>query len=342
MTDQYNNTQKDESIFKPIFRFFKSIKLAVILIIYLALSSGLSTLVPQGKEISFYTQNYSSMLSWLIVKTGFYNLFKTGYFLIPLGIFFINLTTCTVDRFVRNLKRKARRFGPDILHIGLILLVIASLIGIFGRKESLQYLTEGKTLQLDDHYSIKLIKYEFQKYEDGRPKDLLSTVEVKKDGKLLKTYTIEVNKPLKIDKYKIYQSTYYEEQTATLVDLTGQEYTINPGDYYIADNSIVLFRGVKLKKGTEFKQNDTCCPMEGWAIFEQLNIAEGGHSVEKVYRIGVSDTIHGFKVSRICITNYTGLQVVIDPSTTPVIISLSLIGFGISLTFIQKLGEKKL
>ena len=296
--------------------------------------------MPQGKEVSFYTQNYSKMISWLIVKTGFYNFFKTGYFLLPLGIFFINLSTCTVDRFIKNLKRKTKRFGPDILHIGLILLIISSIIGIFGRQESLQYLTEGDILKLDDQYSIKLIKYEFQKYKDGRPKDWLSTVELTKNGVPIKTYTIEVNRPLKIDKYKIYQSTYYEEQAATLVDLSGQEYTINPGDYYIADNAIIVFRGVEVPEGTDFDQDNSCCPTEGRAIFEQISTAEGDHSVEKVYRVGVSETIHGFKVSRVCLTNYTGLQVVVDPSTTPVIISLSLIGLGISLTFIQKIGEK--
>ena len=96
----------------------------------------------------------------------------------------------------------------------------------------------------------------------------------------------------------------------------------------------------RVPEGTGFDPDNSCYSTEGWAIFEQLSTAEGGHSVEKVYRVGVSETIHGFKVSKVCLTNYTGLQVVVDPSTTPVVISLPLIGLGISLTFIQKIGEK--
>ncbi|KKK64896.1 hypothetical protein LCGC14_2979580, partial [marine sediment metagenome] len=82
----------------------------------------------------------------------------------------------------------------------------------------------------------------------------------------------------------------------------------------------------------------------GFAVFEELvgMGQEEGHSVAAVHRVAVYDVLDGFKIEKVCIISETGLQIVKDPTTTPVMIAMILIGLGISLTFIQKLGDKNL
>ena len=137
----------------------------------------------------------------------------------------------------------------------------------------------------------------------------------------------------------LYQNTYYSEQKVTLRDKKGDSYTIKPGDYYISGDSVVVFREVKLKNENSLGV-DSPCPSSAYAIFEELETNKTGHKTKKIRQVGVSEKIGEYTIDKICITNYTGLLAVKDPSTMPVIVSLALIGFGISLTFIQKIGKE--
>jgi cytochrome c biogenesis protein len=330
---------------KTIYKFFRSKKLAIVLILYLVITSAISTLIPQGEEPSFYYQNYSKSIAWLITSTQFYRLFRSILFLFPAAIFTLSLLICTIDRLYRRLKSKAKkRFGPDIIHVGVLLLIIGGIIGYYERKEALHYLGVGDSVQLPGGYVLLLKSYEFQKYEDGRPKDWLSAVDVMKNGDIINSSTIEVNKPLKIGRLKVFQSSYIEDYTADLSDLAGESYTIRPGDYYIAGDSIVVFRGIETGPENEFLDDDGCDPISGLAVFEELagNTEGSGHTVKAVHRVAVSEQIDGYTVEKLCILNQTGLQVVEDRSFLPVLVSLVLIGLGVSLTFIQKMGDQNI
>ncbi len=329
---------------EQVYKFFRSVKLAIVLVLYLAITSALSTLIPQSKEISFYYKTYAPVIAWLIDSTHFYRFFKSVWFLLPIIIFFINLLVCAVDRFVRRLRSRAKkRFGPDIIHIGILLLMLGGLIrGVYGRTENTVYLSEGNSTQLPGGYVLFLESFEFLKYEDGRPKDWYSRVAVTKDNEPVTSFTLEVNRPLKIGRLKVYQSSYSQDYSADILDFTGDRITIRPGDYYVSGDSIVIFRGVEAEPGTGMAENDSCCPTSGYAVFEELDLpTEGkGHKLKAIHRVAVSEQIDDFTIERLCIWNQTGLQVVEDRSTIPVLISMILIGFGVSLTFIQKLGGK--
>jgi len=320
-------------------------KLAIVLVLYLAITSGLSTLIPQGEEISHYYANYSQTLARIIEIFQFHTFFRSFLFLFPLILFSINLVVCAVDRMVKRLRGKARkRFGPDIVHIGLILLMIAGLIGLYGREESRVWLTPGESTLLSEEYELVLKSFDFQKYEDGRPKDWLSSVEVKRDGQLVKTHTIEVNRPLKIGRLKVYQASYTEDITADISDFVGEIVTIRPGDYYSTENSMVIFRSVETDGVNPALQDDDPCLDSGIAVFEELSADStgSGHEVIAVYRVGIDEQIGMYTIEKLCVSNSTGLQVVEDSSVVPLIASLILIGLGMSLTFVQKIGDKNL
>ena len=320
-------------------------KLAIILILYLAITSALSTLIPQGKEISFYYANYSPALARIIEAVQFHTFFRSFLFLFPLLLFFINLLVCAVDRMAKRLRSKARKkFGPDIVHIGLLLLMISGLIGLFGREESMVWLMPGESTLLPDEYELVLKSFEFQKYEDGRPKDWLSQVEVMRDGQLVKTHTIEVNHPLSIGRLKVFQNSYSQEITADISDFSGEVVTIRPDDYYFKENSMVIFRTVETGETTPGLTDDGPCSESGIAVFEELSASsEGsGHEVIAVHRVGIGERIGVYTIEKLCISSSTGLQVVEDSSVVPLIVSLVLIGLGMSLTFVKTMGDKNI
>jgi len=328
---------------EPIYKLFRSTKFAVVLVLYLAVTSALSTLVPQGKDLSFYYSSYSPALAWLIKTTRFYNFFKSVWFLYPLAVFFLNLLTCTTVRISKWLRRGAKnRFGPDIIHIGILLLMIGGILRLNGRTESMVYLREGDSTQLPGGYELYLDGFESLKYEDGRPKDWYSYVRVMNDNGYVKASRIEVNRPLRIDRLTLYQSSFNEDFSVDIADSAGQRFTIKPGDYYFRPDSIVVFRKIITGPGDLRDEKNKCCPLDGYAVFEELtgDAEGGGHKVIAVHRVAPSEKIDEFLIERLCIWEQTGLQVVEDRSIAPVLVSLILIFGGVSLTFIQKLGDK--
>ena len=63
-----------------LYRFFKSVRLAIVLILLITVLSLLSTLVPQGREDAFYKENYSPALYGLITTLDFNRYFNSVLF----------------------------------------------------------------------------------------------------------------------------------------------------------------------------------------------------------------------------------------------------------------------
>ena len=185
---------------EALYRFFKSVRLAIVLLLVLTVLSILATLVPQGQQPAFYFHNYPPLLARLITGLGYSSFFKSWLFLVPCVLFFINLAVCTVDRLAGRLKRKARRrYGPDLVHVGLLVLIVGALFTATGRQEGTFFLGLGDSIDLPMGYRLRLLDYAYQQYEDGRPRDWISTVEARRGESLLEaSYPIEVNRPLRL------------------------------------------------------------------------------------------------------------------------------------------------
>src|SRR5512135_2449778 len=129
---------------RAVYRLFKSVKLAVALILIIAVLSLLSTLIPQGNQPLYYYESYPPLLGGLIVALGFHTFPRSLLFLVPCLLFFANLCVCSVHRFVGRLRRKARRrYGPDLVHLSLLVLIVGALSSTWGRWEALSFLGKG-------------------------------------------------------------------------------------------------------------------------------------------------------------------------------------------------------
>jgi len=129
---------------KALYRFFRSVRLAVVLLLVLTLLSLLSTFVPQGRPDQFYTARYSPFVSGLITGSGMGRFFSSILFLAPVFLFTVNLGVCAVDRFVKRTRAGAKkRYGPDFLHVGLLILIAGGIVTSFARQEKVVWMAEG-------------------------------------------------------------------------------------------------------------------------------------------------------------------------------------------------------
>jgi cytochrome c biogenesis protein len=95
---------------KAILRFLTSIRVAIILLIILAVALILGTLIPQGRTLEEYTARYGG-LSTLFIRLQLTELYRSIWYLGLLGLFALNIAVCTLDRLGPKLRRT---FHPKI------------------------------------------------------------------------------------------------------------------------------------------------------------------------------------------------------------------------------------
>lgn len=305
-------------------RFFRSIRLAVLLILIIAVLSIIGTLIPQGRDAVFYFHSYGAFWAQVILALDFDNFFLAPLFLIPVGLFFINLSVCTIDRLVSRERRGARRrHGPDLIHAGLLLLIVGAMLSGAGRREHLVYMDKGEQIRLKGDYTVRLLDFEYQVYEDGRPKDWISTVEVRRNGELvIPSYSIEVNRPLRIGGVRIYQSSFTREDRALLQDERGINTPITNGQGFQVEGGLIVFRGIERKS----------------AVFERWE----RHTRTAIYRVGIGEQIGEYTVGELSSRDVTGLTAKKDPGFVPAVVALIIVAAGLTLTLIQKGRDRAL
>ena len=88
-----------EVVADKIWKFFSSVKLAVVLLIILAVVSVIGTVIQQNQAPEDYLREYSQGTVELFEALGFFDLYHTWWFVLILLMFTANLTICTLERF---------------------------------------------------------------------------------------------------------------------------------------------------------------------------------------------------------------------------------------------------
>jgi cytochrome c biogenesis protein ResB len=326
----------------PVKKFIdklSSLKLAVGLIAYLALTGILATLIPQGLAPEAYRAQYPRLIAELIVQTGFGSFFGSILFIVPALIFFANLSACTVKRFLRELKKKgSKRFGPDILHLGLMLLIIGSIWSYSSYDTASVTLAAGNAVKLPDGSVMELKDFRFERYEDGRPRDWVSVVDLSKDGTLLKeNFELRVNSPLRYAGLTLYQASYLERSALVLKNAAGREFRMAQGEELSLEGLKLFFMA---PEGTNPEQAMQAMPPPAVpAAGARAVLRVGDESGERVMRVGQGDTLGAISVLGFRTELSSGIQAVVDPGYPLVFFAFILISLGTALTFIQKLKE---
>jgi cytochrome c biogenesis protein len=164
-------------------------------------------------------------------------------------------------------KQRWARMGPYVAHISLALFFLGGLIGArYGMKgyvtitegtaKSSVNLRSGGSLELP--FEVACLKFELHKYPDGRPSDYLSYLEVRQDGRVIQTKTIEVNDPLIQDGIFFYQSNYGGSDGGALLNIFDREGNTLIQSRLLAEEQMVRLPGSKLS-------------LEVLATFEDMN-----------------------------------------------------------------------
>lgn len=87
---------------EKVWKFFSSVKLAVVLLIILAIVSIIGTIIEQNQPTEQYLREYSASTVRLFEALGFFDMYHTWWFVLLLMLLTANLTICTLDRFPRT------------------------------------------------------------------------------------------------------------------------------------------------------------------------------------------------------------------------------------------------
>lgn len=411
--------KKTESIWKV----FASLKLAVVLLILLALASALGTLVPQGGTTADYQARYGR-LGRVIILLQLDHAYSSVWFVGLLGLFTANLVVCTLSRFspkwrrlarpsvredparvramrwnaamekkvpmdkvfeaaagllsearyrVRSSREGERAFllarrnslgwlGPDIVHLGLLVVLgggIAS--GLLATRSSLA-LTEGETAAVPRAgFSVRLDRFETEYYPGGGVKDWKSALTVIDGGGPAAAGTIEVNHPLRYRGFNFYQSGYGRDWAGAELEVEvrkkndpafSRRFTVKPGGRLELDDTdlsrvelrsfvpdFVLGEGNRVMSRSDEPRNPAALieafrgeeqVFQGW-VFANYPDFQG------MKRTGDSPAL--FYLRNVRATQYSVIEAARDPGAPVVWVGCTVLTLGLALAFYRRPSE---
>ena len=92
---------------KKLLSFIRSMKFGILLMVIIALLSVVGTIIPQGKEFSWYVQTYQNYHGWILMLK-LYDIYNSWYFQLLLILLVVNLTLCSLIRIRAVVKAKAK------------------------------------------------------------------------------------------------------------------------------------------------------------------------------------------------------------------------------------------
>ena len=226
------------NIMKKLLKILGSIKLAFITIALLTLFFIFSTFIPQIDAGLQQPEGANSLFFSIIFSfLGLDHFFSSPVFYFLFGIFIINLSACTLNRILTQIKKKKnRRIGPDILHIGLLFLCAGGLISSLYRENYFVWLYTNDRVETPNGFILTLNDYSEEVYTDGRIKEYKSVITLEKDGKIIKDkYPLTVNNPLKINDYDLFQ-TSSRNNTVLILSRKKEDITLVPGNKFLLNN----------------------------------------------------------------------------------------------------------
>jgi len=245
-------------------------------------------------------------------------------FVVPVALFAVNLGVCAVDRMVRRGRTKAgKKYGPDIVHVALLVLVAGGLVTALARRESDFAMAPGEEIAVTPRCSIRLLSFEYLTYSNGMPRAWISTVDVMREG-MLETgaFPIRVNHPLRVDGVSVYQATWENRSTFRFRGDTGVETTVPVGGVF-QDHDSLWYLADAVVEGGAWK-----------AVLQEYR----GRKLVSTRTLAVTESLGPYTLVGVTQKLVTGLSVVRDPGFALVIAAVALLGAGLALTFIQNRG----
>lgn len=322
-----------------LFKALRSVKLAIALVALLAAGAGAAGLIPQGLSPDAYRKAYPA-LSGPILAIGLDHYFSSLLFIATAGLFILNLGSCTAFRLVSELTKKGgrRRFGPDLLHAGFLVLALGAILSASGRTEARLSLSRGDEVLLPGGELLKLLDVEARTYPDGSPSFYRSTVELR-EGKGTRRAEISVNRPLKVGRVSVYQASYGRAASAILeAPMDSLAATDRSNSVTTGSKAALRIYGGETKelgggKSLFFMALEGLGP-DARGLFL---LTERGE--RRSLSVGPDELVAGYKLASFEEGEVSGLKVASDPGYPFVLAGFALLALGLCLTYIQKIQD---
>ena len=325
------------AVLKKIFYFLKSTKLAVALIVLLVILFLTATLVPQGQDESFYLTHYPGFIGQLIIQTHYHNFYRSYFFLIPLFLFFVNLSVCTFVRIITRFLHKAPpRFGPDLIHMSILLFIVLGIASLrFQDKELI--IPERGSVSLASGYTIEVFHELSIPKHAGCDSSVDLYYKVTKRGMLVQDGWLDSERDLEFDNVIIVRQRDFLEQVLILQDEKLEYYELRPGIGFTMENRNTIFKGISPEYSRDRNNQHTLSSKFYLAaLFTEYEADNESRTLirkrgEKIGPFVVHDLLLAYRF----ILKQKG-------DTEFILAAGALFICGLALTFLQKRGDKKL
>jgi cytochrome c biogenesis protein ResB len=198
----------------------------------------LRTITLAGPSIALFAENkhFSYNREFQDLKRMIFFLRRRGYSIFP----------CPDNGGgILGYKGYLSKAGVDVVHFGVILMLVAGLVSAATRSEDFVWMREGDSHRVPSGHTLVLDRFEYLKYDDGSPKDWISTFSIAGDSDPKRRETVEVNNPLRIGGYRLYQNSYRFTYTISIAITEGKkrrEYSVKEGDLLTVYGHLIRFK----------------------------------------------------------------------------------------------------
>ena len=165
---------------------------------------------------------------------------------------------------IRRVAHSWKAIPYTLIHLGFFVTLVCATLGSADKRDLEMTLHEGETVSTastedgtcyETGLSVRLDDFTMETYPNGMPKRFASDVVVKgKSGKDI-TAVIEVNKPLKVDGWKMYQYGY-DEEAGTESQVSILEIVKDPWLPLVYVGIFMMLAGALLMLVTGFKREE--------------------------------------------------------------------------------------
>lgn len=99
-----NQSSFAENLTNQVWKFFASVKLSVVVLLALAATSVIGTIIPQNASSMMYMQKYGETLYSIFATLDFFDMYHAWWFQLLMGLLTINIIVCSIDRLSKTWK----------------------------------------------------------------------------------------------------------------------------------------------------------------------------------------------------------------------------------------------
>lgn len=211
----------------------------------------------------------AAVLSGTATLFGWEGFFQSPFFLAPAGLFSLSLLTCTVNSLVTRPLRPLTGYAHDIIHVGVLILLVGGFLTLIASREELVTLQPGESMTIREEWRVTLLKSE------RTEENWESILEIQNEAESQRRERLAVNEPVKVGPVRLLQQSWDNPMVLILQGDGGERYTMSPGEgFAVEETVIVLEEAPETELGLRFARFDSSEPQGTIEVAQGMRVAE--------------------------------------------------------------------